>query len=141
MGTYALNVGMTPTTTVLVDGAPAFDLSGIWEESDLDIQFSDGSGKNVRRVTAQPTVQTTVLVPSSESSGQASDLPTAETGDLPTVETSDLPTIQSSGLSTEETSDIPTVQTGDLPTVQTSDLPTIQTSGLSTEESSIHSSY
>merc|ERR1719401_11019 len=131
--TYALNVGMTPTTTVLVDGAPAFDLSGIWEESDLDIQFSDVSGKNVRRVTAQPTVQTTVLVPSSESSGQASDLPTAETGDLPTVETSDLPTIQSSGLSTEETSDIPTVQNGDLPT--------IQTSGLSTEESSIHSSY
>merc|ERR1711982_179069 len=91
--TYELNAGMTPTTTVLVDDVPVFDLSGIWEESDLNIQFNDG--KNVRRVTTKPSRQ-----------------PTVQTSNLPTVQTSDLPTFQ--------TSDLPTVQTSDQPTVQTS---------------------
>merc|ERR1711982_321749 len=116
--TYELNAGMTPTTTVLVDDVPVFDLSGIWEESDLNIRFNDG--KNVRRVTTKPSRQPT------------SDLPTVQTSDLPTVQTSDLPTFLSSNLPTVQTSDLPTFQTSYLPTVQTSDLPTVQTSELPT---------
>merc|ERR1711862_729958 len=108
--TYELNAGMTPTTTVLVDGVPVFDLSGIWGESDLNIRFNDG--KNVRRVTTKPSRQPT------------SDLPTVQTSDLPTVQTSNLPTFLSSNLPTVQTSYLPTVQTSDLPTFQTSDLPT-----------------
>merc|ERR1711862_989226 len=115
--TYELNAGMTPTTTVLVDDVPVFDLSGIWEESDLNIRFNDG--KNVRRVTTKPSGQPTA---------QTSDLPTVQTSDLPTVQTSDLPTFLSSNLPTVQTSDLPTFQSSDLPTVQTSDLPTVQTS-------------
>merc|ERR1711982_128634 len=97
--TYELNAGMTPTTTVLVDGVPVFDLSGIWGESDLNIRFNDG--KNVRRVTTKPSRQPT------------SDLPTVQTSDLPTVQTSDLPTFLSSNLPTVQTSELPTVQTND----------------------------
>merc|ERR1711982_201232 len=104
--TYELNAGMTPTTTVLVDGVPVFDLSGIWGESELNIRFNDG--KNVRRVTTKPSRQ--------------------PTSDLPTVQTSDLPTFLSSNLPTVQTSDLPTFQTSDLPTVQTSYLPTVLTS-------------
>merc|ERR1711862_394939 len=114
--TYELNAGMTPTTTVLVDDVPVFDLSGIWEESDLNIRFNDG--KNVRRVTTKPSRQPTV---------QTSDLPTAQTSDLPTFQTIDLPTVQTSDLPTFQTSDLPTFQTSELPTVQTSELPTVQT--------------
>merc|ERR1711982_8425 len=119
--TYELNAGMTPTTTVLVDDVPVFDLSGIWEESDLNIRFNDG--KNVRRVTTKPSRQPTSDLPTV----QTSDLPTFQTSDLPTVQTSDLPTFLSSNLPTVQTSELPTVQTSYLPTVQTSDLPTVQT--------------
>merc|ERR1711982_86725 len=136
--TYELNAGMTPTTTVLVDDVPVFDLSGIWEESDLNIQFNDG--KNVRRVTTKPSRQPTSDLPTVQTSDlptvQTSDLPTFLSSNLPTVQTSDLPSFQSSYLPTVQTSYLPTFQTSDLPTVQTSELPTFQYSDLPTVQTS-----
>merc|ERR1711982_293928 len=128
--TYELNAGMTPTTTVLVDGVPVFDLSGIWGESDLNIRFNDG--KNVRSFTTKPSRQPTSDLPTV----QTSDLPTFLSSNLPTVQTSDLPTFQTSYLPTVQTSDLPTFQSSDLPTVQTSELPTAQTSDLPTVQTS-----